>query len=134
MRRLTVKVGGAGDDVDLLYAVTLMVAIAAGVAAILTSVLGLVKPDLQMRPDVSIWKALLSHRLTKGALALGFLSLATSVVVHSRWGHGPGTVAPMDLHRLLSEHEAFPVVAAFLLFGWVLAIYRTRRQRRGNAT
>jgi len=119
--------------VDLLYAVTLMVAIAAAVVAILTSVLGLVQPNLQMRPNAPIWKVLLSHRLIKGALALGFVSLATSVVVHSRWGHGPGTVAPMDLNRLLSEHEAFPAVAAVLLLALVLATYRTRRQRHGSA-
>jgi hypothetical protein len=119
---------------DFLYALTLMVAIAAGVVAILASVFGLAKPKLQMEPNTSIWKVLLSHCLTKGALALGFFSLATSVVVHSRWGHGPGTVAPMDLRRLLSDHEAFAALAAILLLALVLAINRSRRQRYGSAT
>jgi len=120
--------------VDFLYAITLMVAIAAGVVAILTSVFGLVNPKLQMAPNALIWKVLLSHRLAKGALALGFSSLAISVVVHSRWGHGPGTVAPMDLRRLLSEHEAFPAVAGILLLALVLVIYRSHKQRHGSAT
>ena len=119
---------------DFLYAVTLMVAIAAGVVALFTSVLGLVKPNLQMEPNAPIWRVLLSHRLTQGALALGLVSLATSVVVHSRWGHGPGTVAPMDLRRLLSEHQAFPVVAAILLLALVLAVYGSRKQHHGSAT
>jgi hypothetical protein len=35
------------------------------------------------------------RRFMNSALALGFVSLTTSIVVHSRWGHGPGTVAPM---------------------------------------
>lgn len=112
---LIATLGSAGNDVDFLYAITLMVAIAAGVVAILTSVLGVIKPKL------------LSHCLTQSVLALGFVSLATSVVVHSRWGHGPGTVTPMDLRRLLSEHEAFPTVGAMLLLALVLAIYRSRR-------
>lgn len=102
---------------DLLYAITLIIALAAATAAILTSVIGLIKPKS------------LSHRLTQSALALGFLSLATSVAIHSRWGHGPGTVAPMDLRRLLSEHEAFPTVGLMLLLALVLAIYRSPRRR-----
>ena len=71
----------------------------------------------------------MSRRLVNSALALGFISLATSVVVHSRWGHGPDTVAPMDLARLLSDHEAFPTVGAILLLPLVLTLYRNRRQR-----
>jgi hypothetical protein len=120
--------------VDSLYAVTLVIAIVAGVVALLTVVLGLVKPHLQIEPNAPIRKVLLSQRLTKSALALGFASLATSVFVHSRWGHGPGTVAPMDLRRLLSEHEAFLMVAAILVLALVLAVYRSRRQLRASAT
>ncbi len=115
---------------DFLYAITLVVAIAAGVIAVLTGVVGLIRPYPQMGPIAPIWKVLLSHRLTNGALALGFISLATSVVVHSRWGHGPATVAPMDLSRLLSEHEAFPTAGAILLLALVLALYRSRRVKR----
>ena len=114
---------------DLFYAITLAVAIAAGVAAVLTSVLGLVKPDPLLEPNARIWKFLLSHRVTNGALALGVICLGTSVVVHSRWGHGPGTVAPMDLSRLLFEHEAFLTVGAILLVALILAFYRNWRQR-----
>lgn len=102
---------------ELLYAITLIVALAAAAAAILSSVIGLVKPSL-------FW-----HRLTWSALALGSFSLVTSVVVHSQWGHGPGTVAPMNLRRLLSEHEAFPTVGGMLLLAVVLDVYRWRRQR-----
>jgi hypothetical protein len=120
--------------VDHLYAVTLMIAIAAGTVAVLTSTLGLIKPDLQMRPDAPIRKALSSRCLTNGLLALGFVSLVTSAVVHSRWGHGPGTVAPMDLGRLLSEHEAFPAAGALLLLALVLALYRSRLERHRSAT
>lgn len=99
---------------DFLYAITLLVAAAAAVIAISTNVLGLIKPGLQ------------TIRLTQAALALGFVSLATSVVVHSRWGHGPGTVAPMDLRRLLTDHETFPAIAATLLLALGLAMYRNR--------
>lgn len=110
---------------DTLYAITLMVAIAAGVFAIVASLLGLVKTDAHLRPDAPMWKALLSHRLANGVLALGIFSLTTSVVVHARWGHGPDTAAPMDLSRLLSEHEAFPIIGALLLLALILALYRT---------
>lgn len=82
-----------------------------------------------MEPAGLIRRVLLSHRLMNSALAQGVISLATSVVVHSRWGHGPSTVAPMDLGRLLSEHEAFPTVGAVLLLALLLALYRNRRQR-----
>ena len=131
--RCSRTLGGAGNDVDLLYAVTLMVAVAAGVIATLSAVLGLIKPSLRMQSDARIWKFLSSHRLTNGALVLGFISLATSVFVHSRWGHGSGTVAPMDFGRLLSEHQAFPTVGAILIFALVLAHYRSRRQRHPSA-
>jgi hypothetical protein len=102
-----------------------MVAIAAGIFAIVTSLLGLIKPDAHLRPDAPVWKTLLSHRLSNAALALGIFSLATSVVVHWRWGHGPDTAAPMDLSRLLYEHEAFSIVWALLLLALILALYRT---------
>lgn len=127
--RLIHTLGGTGSDVDTLYAITLMVAIAAGVIAILTSLLGLVKTDTHLEPGASVWKLLCSHRLGAGALALGVFSLTISVLVHSRWGHGPGTVAPMNLSQLLSEHEAFPVVALILFLALALALYRNRRQR-----
>jgi len=109
-----------------------MVAMAAGAIAILTSLLGLVKTDAHMRPGAPVWTVLLSHRLMNGALALGVVSLAISVVVHSRWGHGPGTVAPLELGQLLSEHEAFPTVGAMLLLALVLAFFRNRRRRHGS--
>ena len=115
---------------DFLYAITLMVAAAAAAVAISTSVLSLVRSGPQTEPNSSIWKLLLSHSLTRGVVAVGFVSLATSVVVHSRWGHGPDTVAPMDPGRLLSEHEAFPAVAAILLLALVLVIYKDRIRRR----
>ena len=111
-----------------------MVAIAAGAIAILTSLLGLIKTGEYLRTDAVVWKILLSHHLANGALALGIASLASSVVVHSRWGHGPGTVAPLDFGQLLSEHEAFPTVGAMLFLAMVLKIFRNRRQRRGSAT
>lgn len=110
-----------------------MVAIAAGVIAILTSFLCLVKADTHSQSGTLVWKVLLSHRLTHGALALGIFSLAISVAVHSRWGHGAGTVAPMNFSQLLSEHEAFPTVGAMLLLALLLALYGYRRQREGNA-
>lgn len=111
-----------------------MVAVAAGAVATLSSVIGLIKPGLKMQPEARVRKVLSSRCLTNGALALGFISLATSVFVHSRWGHGLGTVAPMDLGRLLSEHEAFPTIGAMLLLALVLALYRSRRQRHASAT
>lgn len=120
-----------GTDMDSLYAVSLIVAIAAGVFALLTAVIGLARKFPRMEPGGPVREVLLSHRLACGALALGFISLAISVVVHSRWGHGPGTVAPMNLGRLLSEHESFIAVGAILLVALVLALYRSRRQRRG---
>ncbi len=114
---------------DFLYALTLIVSMAAAAVAVLTSVLGLVRKYPPIEPDGLIRKVLMSQRLMNSALALGAISLTASVVVHSRWGHGPGTVAPMDLGRLLSDHEAFPTVGAILLLALVLALYRNRRQR-----
>jgi hypothetical protein len=119
---------------ETLYAVTLMVAMAAGAIAILTSLLGLIKTDAHLRHDAPVWRALLSHRLMNGAIALGVVSLAISIAVHSRWGHGPGTVAPLDFGRLLSEHEAFPTVGVMLLLALVLAFFRNRRKFNGSAT
>lgn len=119
---------------DLVYAITLIVAIAAGALALLTSVLAFFRSSADMEPTTPIWRVLLSRRLTNGALTLGVLCLAISIVVHSRWGHGPGTVAPMEFERLISEHEAFPTVGAILILGLVLSVYVGRRQRRGSAT
>lgn len=119
---------------ETLYAVTLMVAMAAGAIAILTSLLGLIKTHTHLRSRAPVWRALLSYRLINGALVLGVVSLAISIAVHSRWGHGPGTVAPLDFGQLLSEHEAFPTVGAILLLALVLAFFRNRRQRHGSAT
>lgn len=118
-----------GDDVDILYPITLLSALAAGVIATLTSLLGLLRTGAHVQPDVPVWRFLLSHRLTDGALALGILSLAISVAVHSRWGHGPGTVSPMGLGRLLVEHRAFPAAGAILLVAFFLALYRKRKLR-----
>ena len=118
---------------DTLYAVTLMVAIAAGAIAILASLGGLIKTDTYLRPDTVVSKVLLSHRLANGALALGVVSLAISVVVHSRWGHGPGTVAPLDFSQLLSGHQAFPIAGAMLFLAMVLAFFRNRRPLSGVA-
>jgi hypothetical protein len=81
--------------VDFLYALTLIVAMAAAAVAVLTCVLGLVRKDPPAEPDGLIRKVLMLRRFMNSALALGFVSLTTSIVVHSRWGHGPGTVAPM---------------------------------------
>jgi hypothetical protein len=125
--------GVAGDDVDLLYAITLIVAIAAGVLSLLASVLAIFGPFANADPRSRTWKVLVSHRLSDGALALGAFSLAISVAVHSHWGHGPGTVVPMEFERLISEHEAFPTVGAVLLLGLALTLYGKRRSRHGNA-
>lgn len=113
---------------DFLYALTLIVAMAAAAVAVLTSILGLVRQYPPIEPDGLIRKVLMSRRFANSALALGAISLTTSVVVHSRWGHGPGTVAPMDLGPLLSEHEAFPTVGAILFLALVLGLYKSRRQ------
>ena len=119
---------------DTLYAITLMVAMAAAAIAILASLLGLIKTDAHLRPGAPVRRALLSHRLMNGALALGVVSLAISIAVHSRWGHGPGTVAPQDFGQLLSDHEAFPTVGAMLLLVLVLALFRNRSKHHGSVT
>jgi hypothetical protein len=119
---------------ETLYAITLLLAMVAGAIAILTNLLGLLKRDAHLRPADGVLKVLLSHRLANAALGLGVVSLAISIVVHSRWGHGPGTVAPLDFGRLLSEHESFPIVGAMLLLALVLAFFRNRRNRHGSAT
>lgn len=119
---------------DTLYAVALIVAIAAAAVAILTSLLTLMGSDAHLQSGPRVWRILLSHRLARGALALGVFSLIVSVLVHSRWGHGPGTVAPMSFGRLLSEHEAFPTVGAMLLLALLLIFFRNRQQRDGSAT
>jgi hypothetical protein len=111
-----------------------MVAMAAGAVAILTNLLGLIRTDDHLRLGAPVWKVLLSTRHMNVALALGAVSFVISIVVHSRWGHGPGTVAPLDFGRLLAEHEAFPAVGAMLLLASVLALFRNRRQRHGSAT
>jgi hypothetical protein len=118
--------------VDTFYEVSLVVAIASAVVAILSSLLGLAVANVRLSPAALVWKTLLSHRLANGAFALGVISLAFSVVIHSRWGHGPGTIAPMDFSQLLSEHEAFATVATMLLLALILAFFRKRREQSGN--
>jgi LPXTG-motif cell wall-anchored protein len=100
-----------------------MVAIAAAAIAILAGVLHLVRTGAHSQ----------SHRLTHVALMVGVVSLTVSITVHAKWGHGPGTVAPMGCGRLLSEHEAFPAVGAMLLLGLGLALLGSRRRRNGSA-
>lgn len=119
---------------DLLYVITLIVAMTAAGFALSINILALVRGDAHTAPTAAILRALLSHRVASAALALGSLSLMISVSVHSRWGHGPATVAPMDFRRLLSEHESFPTVGAILVLGLALTAYRKRRQCHVNAT
>lgn len=118
---------------DTLYAVALIVATATAVVAILASLLPLIGSVPHLQSGARVWKVLLSHRLARGALVLGVFSLIVSVLVHSRWGHGPGTVAPMGFGQLLSEHEAFPTVGAMLLLALLLIFFRNRHQRDGSA-
>lgn len=113
---------------DMLYAITLIVAMAAGALALLMNIFVLLQGDARMTSTAPIWRVLHSQRVAAGALVLGALSLAISVVVHSRWGHGPATAAPMDLRRLIAEHEAFPTVTAILALGLALIVYRRWRQ------
>lgn len=93
---------------DLAYSTTLIVALIAGVLALLRVLPG---------PAVLF------------ALVLGTLCLVTSVVVHLLWGHGPETPAPMDFERLVLEHEAFSVAAVILASGYMLNSCAARRSR-----
>jgi uncharacterized membrane protein len=120
--------------VDLTYSITLIVALIAGVLALLQGFNALRRRDARKSAERSHWARLLGGRAVFGVLVLGTLSLLSSVVVHLLWGHGPTTPAPMDFEGLVLEHEAFPVAAVILVSGFMLNAYAARRPRnRGDA-
>ena len=59
-------------------------------------------------------------------MILGTLRLVSSVVVHLLWAAAP---APMDLERLVREHEAFSVAAIVPASGFMLNAHAATRSR-----
>lgn len=119
---------------DLAYSVTLIVALIAGVLALLRGFLALRRRNAHGSAGQSSRDRPQGGRAIYGVLILGTLSLASSVVVHLLWGHGPAAPAPMDLGRLLREHEAFSVAAIVLALGCMLNAYAaTRPRNKGDA-
>lgn len=119
---------------DLAYSITLTVALIAGVLALVQGFSVLRRGGARKSPAQSHWDRLLCRRAICGVLVLGTFSLVSSVVVHLLWGHGPAARAPMDLGRLLREHEAFSVAAIVLALGCMLNAYAaTRPRNKGDA-
>ena len=109
---------------DLLYPVSLAVALVAGTVGAAIAALKLCISHEGVQPrGLRSWVA--STRVAVAALVLGAVSLVVSTVVHLRWGHGPGSAEPMEMRRFLSEHEAFGVAALILATGFVVAAYET---------
>ena len=118
---------------DLLYSVSLMVALVAGAVGASVAAFTLWRPDVSASPK-GLRRRVSSIRVAVGALALGALSLVISAAVHRWWGHGPASAAPMDVARFIFEHEAFVVVAVVLVIGFALAAHAARRRTaRGPA-
>ena len=67
-------------------------------------------------------------RVAVTALAVSAVSLACSVLVHGRWGHGPGSLEPMAGPAFLAAHPAFLVAAALLAVGAILRAAVARRR------
>lgn len=102
---------------DILYSCSLLIALVAGCGAVLLGILAM----LRIGPGWMI-------RAGWSALTLALLSLVTSVVVHSRWGHGPDSTEPMDVARFASAHPGFLVASLIIVAGLVLVWYARRHR------
>ena len=126
--------------VDALYAISLLVSLAAGSVSMMLglaahfSLRGETPPD-RARPGAP--KAALFVRVATGLLVLSGIAGLTSFVVHSRWGHGEGSVAPMTVSELVRAHPSF-LVAGLLIGASAVLVWAARakiasRARIGNA-
>lgn len=114
---------------ELLYAVSLILALVAGALSVIIGVLVRMKSGADQLPAARLFRHLLSIRAAVVTFALGTLSLVISVVVHLESEHGPTSPRPMELGRLLSEHESFVVAAVVLALGFALTAYTEWRRR-----
>jgi drug/metabolite transporter (DMT)-like permease len=74
----------------------------------------------------------LSSNAGFAAIALAALGLATSVVTHRRWGHGPESTEPMSTASFAAGHPAFLVAGSIIVVGLVMVSYARRRRSRGT--
>ncbi len=107
---------------DGVYSSSLLVALMAGVAALLLGVAGLRKPG-------GWWP---SPRLTMGVVLLAAASLLTSVAVHWTWGHGRSSPEPMGVGPFLENHLAFLWTGLMIVGGLVLALRARGRTADGD--
>lgn len=110
---------------DQLYSWALLVALVAGAAGILLGALPLLGRTSKASPEGR------TGRVALGLVLLGGVSLAISVGVHGRWGHGPASAEPMDIARFATAHPAF-FVAGFVLIGALGVIGYARKRPRGS--
>ena len=104
--------GGATHTMDALYSFSLLLSLASSGAAVLW---GLVR--LVARRDSPRWAGGQLRRVRPSgarASSLGWglvtcaaAALAVSVLVHARWGHGPGSAEPMGFAELVQAHPSF---------------------------
>jgi len=66
-------------------------------------------------------------RLGLSATAVAALSLATSIVVHWHWGHGPAGTEPMGFARFAGSHTGFLAASVVVVVGCVLLLHARRR-------
>jgi hypothetical protein len=125
---------------DSLYSYALLAAFVCGTAAALWDFVAVVLPSLRGAMTSGGGDgAPVAPRRTRGArvlFAIAVLALLLSVLVHVRWGHGPGSPEPMPFGQVLSEHPAFFWAAVILLFaGFPAALIAAReRERRARSS
>lgn len=111
---------------DRLYSISLIVAFAAGSFSLAAGLFRILQAGATQLTAYPRWRNLLSCRVAAVAIALGGVSLALSIAVHSRWGHGPTSAQPLNFWGLINEHETFVAAAIILALGLAANIYGER--------
>ena len=106
---------------DFLYSSSLLIALVAGSAGVLTGLLALF--------DIGSRGFLIRAGLSASTLAV--FSLVISVGVHWQWGHGASSAEPMHTSQFVESHPAFLVTGGIIALALVALLFVRHRQRAG---
>lgn len=108
-------------NADTLYSVLLMLALATAAPAALLGMLSLFSVALG---PTEKWRLSRSIPLL---LTVAVVMGATSLIIHASMGHGAGSAEPMATRAFLINHEAFTLLAGFIVTGSAACLARRRK-------
>lgn len=108
---------------DSLYSMSLLVAFAAGIVALILAMsLFIKRPRPQPHRLLSFWHAILA------IIAICVVAMLVSLAAHLLGGHRPGSSQALGVMDFFAVHPAYLVVAVLPLAAAVLAWWYCRKQ------